>query len=169
MDEKAFLELLSGQNQIQKIMDTNQRTEQFGLVLTQEDAKTLAEGRKESLGRQQRVEFGEGILPKIIFAFCDSSYISQDNYVDTLLRLQEDFYLYKNEMMELLHFMREQFDEVCFGDIDYLEGTCLDIFAQAIRAGYQETQGERKFHQLDPVQRWDYNLYLEALQELCWR
>ena len=32
---------------------------------------------------------------------------------------------------ELLQFMQEQFDSVCFGDLDYLEGTCLEIFAQA--------------------------------------
>lgn len=178
MDEKYFLELLSGQNQIQTILDTNQKTEQFGLTLTQEDAKLLAEGRKESLTQQRRVEFGEGILPKIIYAFCDSAYISQDNYVDTMLRLQEIFYLYKNEMQdeitddELLHFMREQFDEVCFGDVDYLEGTCLDIFAQAIRAGYRgykESDGNGEFHKMDIVARWDYDLYLQVLQELCWR
>lgn len=79
---------------------------------------------------------------KIIYSFCDSSYINQSNYVETLSRLQEVFYLYKNEMHdeitdeELLNFMREQFDDVCAGDINYLEKTCLDLFAQAIRAGY---------------------------------
>lgn len=51
--------------------------------------------------------------------------------------------MYKNEMQdeitdeELLNFMKEQFETVCYGDLDYLEGTCLDIFAQAIRAGYR--------------------------------
>lgn len=81
-------------------------------------------------------------MAKIIYAFCDSAYVTQENYCDTLLRLQEIFYLYKNEMLdeitddELLAFMAEQFEDVCFGDLDYLEGTCLDIFAQAIRAGY---------------------------------
>ena len=37
---------------------------------------------------------------------------------------------------ELLHLMKEQFDQICFGDLEYLEGTCLYHFSQAIRAGY---------------------------------
>ena len=116
MEEKNFMELFSEKNQLQKVMETNKKTEQFGLELTQEDAKLLVEARGEELKRQKRVEFGEGILPKIIFAFCDSSYIMQDSYVETLCRLQEIFYLFKNESMdlltddELLDFMREQFE-----------------------------------------------------------
>ncbi|MDE7051319.1 MAG: hypothetical protein K2O92_00190, partial [Lachnospiraceae bacterium] len=100
------------------------------------------------------------------------------NYVETLVRLQEIFYLYKNEMQdgitdnELINFMKEQFETVCYGDLDYLEGTCLDIFAQAARAGYrgyQKTQGYGGFEEFDIVKRWDKELYLEALRELCWR
>lgn len=37
---------------------------------------------------------------------------------------------------ELLHLMKEQFENLCFGDLDYLESTCLANFAEAIRAGY---------------------------------
>lgn len=38
---------------------------------------------------------------------------------------------------ELLHLMKEQFENICFGDLDYLESTCLANFAEAIRAGYE--------------------------------
>ncbi len=70
---------------------------------------------------------------------------------------------------ELLEFMREQFENVCRGDFDYLEGTCLDLFAQAIRAGYagyRETEGKGVFEEVDIVKRWDRELYLEALMDL---
>ena len=56
--------------------------------------------------------------------------------------------------------------------LDYLEETCLDIFAQAIRAGYQgyqRTDGKGEFHKFDIVPRWDRELYLEVLRELCWK
>jgi len=55
--------------------------------------------------------------------------------------------------------------------LDYLEGTCLNIFSQAIRAGYQGyqgTEGRRDYAKFDEVQRWDYDLYFETLKELCW-
>ena len=140
MKEFNLLEIFSGQNQLQKVLDMNQKPQHFGLVLTEQDAKLLVEARGEELRRQQRVEFGESILSKLIFTFCDSEYIFQDNYVETIIRLQEIFYIFKNETMdeltddELLTFMRKQFENVCHGDLEYLEGTCLSNFARAIRA-----------------------------------
>lgn len=178
MAEQNWLELLSGQTWLKQVRATNQYTEQFGLSLSEKDTELLLEEKNNTLKAERRVEFGQSILPQIIHAFCDSSFLSQSNYVETLVRLQEMFYLYKNEMQdeitddELIHFMREQFETVCYGDLDYLEGTCLDIFAQAIRAGYrgyQKSQGYGEFESFDIVPRWDKELYLEALRELCWR
>lgn len=175
MEEKNWLEFMSKQTQVKEVLARNQDTERFGLVLSEKEAELLIAERGEVLKKERRVEFGQGVLPKIIDAFCDSAYITQDDYCDTLVRLQEIFFLYKNEMMdeitddELLEFMREQFDGVCYGDLDYLEGTCLDIFAQAIRAGYsgyKATEGRGEFEKFDIVPRWDKGLYLAALNEL---
>ena len=172
-----WMEQFQKQNLSTQLLLTNQYTQQYGLVLTQEDTELILEGRKNALQEQRRVEFGESILPRIIFEFCDSAYIRQDNYTQTLLRLQEIFFLYKNEMEdeitddELLHFMKEQFETICYGDLEYLEGTCLTGFAEAIRAGYRgykESEGYGEYAQFDAVPRWDYNLYLETLKELFW-
>lgn len=170
--------ILLQQNQLEKVLETNQVTGRFGLTLSQQDAELIVQERNHALREQKRVEFGEGITSRIIYEFCDSSYIDQSSYAATIVRLQEIFYLYKNEMQdeitddELLHFMKEQYEEICFGDLGYLEGTCLYNFAQAIRAGYrgyEKTQGMQEYFQFDEVKRWDYELYLETLQELCWR
>lgn len=175
MRVENWMELLNGQMWLDQVRETNQYTEKYGLTLSPEDAEILLAEKKQILKKERRVEFGESILPRIIYTFCDSSYISQDEYVDTLVRLQEIFYLYKNEMQdeitdeELLNFMKEQFEMVCFGDLQYLEETCLDLFAQAIRAGYgghSETQGRGEFTRFDIVQRWDRELYLLALSQV---
>lgn len=140
MEGKDLLELLGEQNQLQKVVELNQKTEKFGLLLSEEDAKKLVERRKEDLREQQRIEFGEGILPKLIFTFCDSPYLYQENYVETISRLQEIFYLYKNESMdelsddELLDFMKRAFDGECEGSLEYLEETALEEFARKIRS-----------------------------------
>ncbi|EOS33023.1 MAG: hypothetical protein K1W27_03930 [Lachnospiraceae bacterium] len=177
MESTNWLALLE-RTQIQKVMESNQYTEQYGLTLSEQDAEILAQERKSTLIEQKRVEFGESILPRIIYEFCDSAFINQSNYVESLTRLQEIFFLYKNEMLdeisdeELLNFMKEQFETVCFGDFDYLEGTCLDIFAQAVRAGYrgyQQTGGRGEYAEFDEVLRWDRELYLEVLRDLCWK
>lgn len=173
-----WMVLLQQQNLVAGIMKTNQTTMKYGLVLSEPEAKLIVSERDRALREQRRVEFGSGIAEKIIYEFCDSAYIDQDHYADTVIRLQEIFYLYKNEMLdeitddELLHFMKEQFETVCFGDLDYLEGTCLNHFAQAIRAGYsgfQRSEGYGEYSKFDEVKRWDYELYLETLKDLCWR
>ncbi len=141
VEDYEFMEVLSKQNQIAAILEMNQVTNRFGLELTKEDTRVLVESRKEELIKQQRVEFKGGILPKLIFIFCDSAYIDQNNLVETLKRLQEIFYFYKNETLdelsddELLDFMKEQYETVCFGDLDYLEGTILKDYAQKMRRG----------------------------------
>ncbi len=170
--------LLQEQNQLGKLMEVNQKTERYGLSLREEDAKLILKERRQTLKDEKRIELGESITKKIIDEFCDSDFLYQDNYVSTIIKLQEIFFMYKNEMHdeitdeELLHFMKEQFENVCFGDLDYLEGTCLNIFAQAIRAGYRgykSSQGYGEYGELDEVKRWDYELYLESLKDLCWR
>lgn len=176
--DNNWLDMLQNKNQLSKVIETNRFTEQFGLTLSQQDAQLILENRKTTLSEQKRVEFGEGIVPKMIHEFCDSDYIDQNNYVDTIIRLQEIFYLYKNEMNdeitddELIHLMKEQYENLCFGDLEYLESTCLSDFARAIRAGYEgfkETDGYGEYSKFDQQKRWSYEMYLETLKELCWR
>lgn len=176
--EKNWMVLLQRQNQLRKVMELNQETEKYGLILSEQDALLILDERNHSLMGERRIEFGAGITERIIYEFCDSDFIDQNHYVDTIIRLQEIFYLYKNEMHdeitddELLHFMKEQFEGVCYGDLEYLEGTCLSLFSQAVRSGYQDyksSSGYGEYGQFDKVKRWDYELYLDALRELCWR
>ena len=138
MDNNGLLKL-GGQNQIEKMLKLNEQTAAFGLVFSEEDAKVLATKRRDTLKEQQRVEFGEGILPKLIFTFCDSCYIDQNNYVETIGRLQEIFYQYKNETMdelsddELLESMREAFEGECEGSLEFLEETAMERIARKLR------------------------------------
>ena len=109
--------------------------------------------------------------------FCDSQFIQSGDYADTLARLQEIFYLYKNESMdeltdrELLEIMKENFEQICYGDLEYLETTCLERFAAAVRAGY-ETEFQKKerdeytlrksgneYKKFSEETRWEFELY----------
>ena len=91
--------------------------------------------------------------------------------------LQDIFFLYKNESDdlvsddELLTFMQEQFEGVCFGDLDYLETTCLQRFCTAVRAGYRgyrKSGGHSEYSLFDEEPRWDKELYMKVLRELAW-
>ncbi len=144
MSDKKLIQKNNGSNLPETLLECNRYTQQFGLSLTKEDAQLLVTERVDSLRQHRRVEFGEGILAKLIFTFCDSPFISQNHYVEIIGRLQDIFYLYKNESMdvlsddELLSFMKEKFDGECQGSADYLEDTVLEAFARKMR---QRTRG----------------------------
>ena len=92
------INLWQKESQIAKVIETNPRTAKFGLSLTEEEAELIVREKSDVLKRQRRVEFGAGITEKLIFEFCDSVYLDSSNYVETIIRLQEIFYCYKNEM-----------------------------------------------------------------------
>lgn len=150
MEEEIFRQLINqNQTALKQIQECNAYTKQFGIVITKEDAQVLVQERNTILKEQERVEFGESILPKILFTFCDSPYLYQDNYLESIGRLQEIFYFYKNESFddvsddELLEIMKEYFDGECQGSLDYLEETCLDAFARKIRKGTIRFMGRK--------------------------
>lgn len=145
--DNCLMLLLSEQKQMDCIRETNEYTHQFGLHLTDGEIQELIMRRRECLSEQQRVEFGNGILEQIIFAFCDSDFLYQENYAETIARLQDIFYLYKNESMdeltddELLKIMKDAFEGECQGSLAYLEETCLEQFARDIRANTRKFIG----------------------------
>lgn len=134
------LTLFNESSQIQAVTDMNRRTEQFGLTLSEDDVHELLSEKQQTLRDERRVELGESVLPKIIDAFCGSPYISQRHYLEILSHLQQIFFEYKNETEdeitdeELLDFMTRHFNGPCKGDLDYLETTCLEEFARALRS-----------------------------------
>jgi hypothetical protein len=136
---------------IGEVIKCNDYTEQFGLLLTQAQAIELVETRSLSLRDNGRIEFGGGVIDKIIKEFCDSPYISMQNYAATLHELIETFYYYKNETLDLISdddlikFMKSAFDGVCQGSIDLLSGRELYQLARNLRFGLPTDYSEDNF------------------------
>ena len=123
----------------QELRMCNEHTAAFGLVLTEADIGQLAQGHVDALRSTGRVEFGGGVLQKLVDAFRDSPYITQENYAQTLSELQEIFYYFKNESMdrlsddELIGAMKEVFDVQAQGSLEYLAGTALEELCRKTR------------------------------------
>jgi hypothetical protein len=126
-----------------ELRECNEFTQRYGLSLSEQQIHSLVEKRFEALKDTGRIEFGKGILKKLIYEFCDSPYIIQENYEDTILELLDSFYYFKNESMdlisddELMTFMKEHFDTICEGSLEYLNGTTLEELCRNTRYGYQ--------------------------------
>ena len=97
-------------------------------MLTPSAIDALQRRRMETLKTIGRVEFGEGILFKLVMAFRDSPYLNAQDYEQTLGELQELFYALKNECRELLtddeliDAMRLVYNDVAHGSTEYLSG-----------------------------------------------
>ncbi len=126
----------------QELQNCNDMTLRFGLILSAQQIQNLVERRIQALKDTGRIEFGQGVLKKIISEFCDSPYITQDNYEETIIELQDSFYYFKNESIdqisdeELISNMKRYFDGVCQGSLDCLSGTSLEELCRNIRYGY---------------------------------
>ena len=152
--ENSYLEIVNKrkQKEIANIKKCNEHTSKYGLVLSEGQISNLLERRKDILRETGRIELRGGIIDKLIKEFCDSPYINQENYEETLYELMEIFYEYKNETMdlmtddELIEFMKQSFDGVCQGDLEYLSGTVMhrmrDNLLKGKPLGYLEEEGE---------------------------
>ena len=124
-----------------EIKKCNEVTMRYGVTLSDTQIENLINKRFESLKSTGRIEFGDGILKELIEAFCDSPYIIQENYEETLEELQDIFYFFKGEAMdqiaddELIEFMKEYFNGECQGSIEYLSGTNLEELCRDTRYG----------------------------------
>ena len=131
--EDSYLEIVNKrkQTEIANIKKCNGYTSKYGLILSDNQIENILERRKETLKETGRVELREGIIDKLIKEFCDSPYMNQENFANNLYELIEIFYEYKNETMdlitddELIKFMKNSFDGIAQGDLEYLYGTAM--------------------------------------------
>ena len=126
----------------------NDFTAQFGLTLSQCEVVELIETRTLALKSNGRIEFGGGVIEKIIREFCTSPYLSMHNYAESLHDLTDMFYYFKNKTLDLMSdddlikFMKKRFDGICQGSLELLSGRELANMARNIRFGYAPEYSE---------------------------
>jgi hypothetical protein len=130
---------------VTQIMRCNEKTTDFGLSLSQMEAMELVQTRQDALQSNGRIEFGAGVIDKLILKFCDSAYLWRQNYAQTLHELLETFYYFKSESLdlisddELLSVMKECFENSCRGSVALLQNRELEQLARSLRFGMSDT------------------------------
>lgn len=138
------MEALSNRLAQEEILSLNEKSEQFGLSLTEADAAALVQTRSEALAETGRIEIGGATVAKLIDAFCDSAWINRKDYAATLHELTELFYTAKNETEdqvsddELIDFLKDCFERRCGGSLELLAGRELEKLAENLRFGVQD-------------------------------
>lgn len=122
-----------------ELLTVNEEINNYGLSLTKDEALSIIEKRNESLEDNGRIEFNNVLVKKLIIEFASSSYITKDNFAETIYDLIDIFYFYKNETYdklsdnELISIMRDSYDNECEGSLDLLQCRTLDKISQAIK------------------------------------
>ncbi len=135
----------------QKLLALNRESAEYGLILTKKDAEEIIEARIHALKLCDRIDMGISVTEKIIRKFCQSGYISQDDYVEIISEIQNIFYCLKNETEDtvpddkLIDIMWNIYERLCRGSIEGLR-TKADTFAQRYRyvAAVRESRKDRK-------------------------
>ncbi len=133
-------------SQIQEIIELNERTRAYGLVLSSHEVMQLIEVRNQLLKGHGRIELGTETMKKLIDSFYMSPFIQQDDYMLTLMELQEVFYYMKNETEdqisddELIEIIKDFFENYCRGSVELLQGREIETFARNQRIQYQEDE-----------------------------
>ena len=114
----------------------------YGLTLTEADIAELVELRGQALKNTGRLEFGGGILPKLIRAFCKSPYVDSQNYAAILGDLQDAFYYFKSESEDrfsdddLIEFMETVFNGAAHGSTELLCSISLEELCRWARSDF---------------------------------
>ena len=124
-----------------KILALNTVSQEYGLVLTPEDAKELSEIRERSLRDNERLEIGLGAMEGVIRRFSRSAFINQENYAYVIAEVTDLFYYIKTETddkvsdNELLDELYLRFEQRCRGSVDLLLSREGEILIRKINAG----------------------------------
>ena len=122
-----------------EILNTNGKSSEYGLILTEKDSEMLVKAGKEAIVIQDRIEFGKSITVKMIEKFMKSTYISQADYADTIAGLIDIFYEVKEESLDILtdeeviDIMYDFFERESGGSLEILQGRDMDYLCRKIR------------------------------------
>ncbi|MGN1346726.1 MAG: DUF6323 family protein [Eubacteriales bacterium] len=124
-----------------EILDLNKVSQEYGLVLNEEEARELSDTRNTALTENERVETGVGAVAKIIRRFCTSHYITQENYTYVLNEVTYLFYYIKTETddqisdEDLIDELFSRFELRCRGSVDTLENVEAERIIRKVNSG----------------------------------
>ncbi|NLI53789.1 MAG: hypothetical protein GX417_05615 [Clostridiales bacterium] len=128
---------------LEELRAVNAVSARFGLTLSEDAMQELAHARTRALIDHGRVELGESAVRAVIEGFCDSPFLLQEDYEETLAELVDAFYYFKNACGdqiaddELILAMRERYDAYD-GSVDAVTGTTLEALCRARRLGEED-------------------------------
>lgn len=103
MTHNIILSFLNNNNLIaikNQILEINDKSVDYGLVLSPKDVEEVIKSRKDSLKTYGRIDLNMDITEKIMEILYTSQYTDKDDYLELISDLQDIFYYLKNETLD---------------------------------------------------------------------
>ena len=103
MTHNIILSFLNNNNLIaikNQILEINDKSVDYGLVLSPKDVEEVIKSRKDSLKTYGRIDLNMDITEKIMEILYTSQYTDKDDYLELINDLQDIFYYLKNETLD---------------------------------------------------------------------
>ena len=120
------------ENRVNELLVFNKVLKKHGLVLTPSDAEEIIAARTRVLENQGRIELDINVSKTLINRIAMSSYVNQDNYVETINEMYEIFHYIKNASSDLvsdeevIDAIMVYYDQVCGGSTEYVMGKGIE-------------------------------------------
>ena len=103
LTHNIILSFLNNNNLIaikNQILEINDKSVDYGLVLSPKDVEEVIKSRKDSLKTYGRIDLNMDITEKIMEILYTSQYTDKDDYPELINDLQDIFYYLKNETLD---------------------------------------------------------------------
>ena len=126
-------------NLVSRLLEINSATQKHGLILTEAIAKEITEARQHALKVNDRVDFSSDTVTRLVKAFSQSYYITQENFSEIIGEILDLFYFLKNEIKdalsddEMISEMLIVFNDYCAGEIELMQNKGVEIIIRKHR------------------------------------
>ena len=124
---------------ISSLLEINSSTQKHGLILTETIAKEIVEARQYALKANDRLDFSSDTLTRLVKAFSQSYYITQETFSEIIGELTDLFYFLKNELKDelsdddLISEMLIVFNDYCAGAMELMQNKGVEMIIRKYR------------------------------------
>ena len=83
-----------------EILNLNERSQEYGLILTKDDVENIVKSRNHTLNSYGRIDLNMDVTKEIMEILYKSQFTDKDDYVEMINDLVEIFYFLKNETLD---------------------------------------------------------------------
>ena len=121
------------------LLEVNSTTQKYGLILTEQIAKEIIEARQYALKANDRVDFSSDTLTRLVKAFSQSYYITQETFSEIIGEIIDLFYFLKNEIKDeisdddMISEMLIVFNDYCAGVMELMQNKGVEMIIRKYR------------------------------------